>query len=118
MMRLTSDRDCSQYRAFRASSGRGRTAGERPRRHAVDRAAVRTDDGSGNVTLPSTGGRPISVVIMIFGVAVLFNLARASIVPSKARFRCPTCGLRRYDVDAVHCEACGTVLNIPDEGLS
>jgi voltage-gated potassium channel len=22
----------------------------------------------------------------------------------------------RHDVDAVHCKACGTVLNIPDEG--
>jgi voltage-gated potassium channel len=26
--------------------------------------------------------------------------------------------LQRHDSDAVHCKACGTVLNIPDEGLT
>jgi len=51
-------------------------------------------------------------------VTVFFSLGHASIVPSKARFRCPTCGLRRSAVDAVHCEACGTLLNILDEGLA
>ena len=28
----------------------------------------------------------------------------------------PVCGLLRHDPDAVHCKACGRVLNIPDEG--
>ena len=36
--------------------------------------------------------------------------------PHKVRFPCPTCGLQRHDLDAVHCKACGVVLNIPDEG--
>jgi voltage-gated potassium channel len=57
-------------------------------------------------------------VIMIFGVTLFFNLAKALIAPSKVRFACPTCGLQRHDVDAVHCKACGTVLNIPDEGAN
>jgi voltage-gated potassium channel len=55
---------------------------------------------------------------MIFGVTLFFNLARALLTPSKVRFPCPTCGLQHHDSDAVHCKACGTVLNIPDEGLT
>jgi len=75
-----------------------------------------TTTGFGDITLPSTMGRLITVVIMIFGVTLFFNLARALISPSKVRFPCPVCGLQRHDVDAVHCKACGTVLAIPDEG--
>ena len=77
-----------------------------------------TTTGFGDITLPGTTGRLISVVIMIFGVTLFFNLARALIAPNKVRFPCPTCGLQRHDIDAVHCKACGTVLNIPDEGLT
>ena len=75
-----------------------------------------TTTGFGDITLPGTVGRLISVVIMIFGVTLFFNLARALLTPNKVRFPCPTCGLQRHDSDAVHCKACGTVLNIPDEG--
>lgn len=77
-----------------------------------------TTTGFGDITLPGTVGRLLSVVIMIFGVTLFFNLARALISPNKVRFSCPTCGLQRHDVDAVHCKACGTVLNIPDEGVA
>ena len=75
-----------------------------------------TTTGFGDITLPGTTGRLISVCIMIFGVTLFFNLARAMFQPYKIRFPCPTCGLRRHDIDAVHCKACGKVLNIPDEG--
>ena len=75
-----------------------------------------TTTGFGDITLPGTLGRLLSVVIMIFGVTLFFNLARALISPAKVRFTCPTCGLKRHDADAVHCKACGTLLNIPDEG--
>jgi voltage-gated potassium channel len=75
-----------------------------------------TTTGFGDITLPGTLGRLISVAIMIFGVTLFFNLARALISPSKVRFSCPTCGLLRHDFDAVHCKACGEILNIPDEG--
>jgi voltage-gated potassium channel len=76
-----------------------------------------TTTGFGDITLQGTLGRMISVVIMIFGVTLFFNLARALLTPHKVRFPCPTCGLQRHDSDAVHCKACGHVLNIPDEGL-
>lgn len=75
-----------------------------------------TTTGFGDITLPGTTGRLISVAIMIFGVTLFFNLARALLSPHKVRFPCPTCALQRHDADAVHCKACGTVLNIPDEG--
>ncbi len=77
-----------------------------------------TTTGFGDITLPGTTGRLIAVVIMIFGVTLFFNLARALINPLKVRFACPDCGLQRHDADAVHCKACGKTLNIPDEGLT
>jgi len=74
-----------------------------------------TTTGFGDITLPGTTGRLISVAIMIFGVTLFFGLAKAVLRPGKVRFPCPTCGLLRHDPDAVHCKACGQVLNIPNE---
>ena len=75
-----------------------------------------TTTGFGDITLPGTTGRLISVVIMILGVTLFFNLAKALLQPRKIFFPCPDCGLRRHEPDAVHCKACGRLLNIPDEG--
>jgi voltage-gated potassium channel len=75
-----------------------------------------TTTGYGDIVLKDTVGRLISVVIMIFGVTLFLRLAQVLFRPNKVRFPCPTCGLQRHDPDAVHCKACGTVLNIPDEG--
>ena len=75
-----------------------------------------TTTGFGDITLPGTSGRMISVLIMIFGVTLFLRLAQVLFRPHKVRFPCPTCGLQRHDPDAVHCKACGTLLNIPDEG--
>jgi voltage-gated potassium channel len=75
-----------------------------------------TTTGFGDITLPGTTGRMISVVIMIFGVTLFLRLAQVLFRPHKVRHPCPTCGLQRHDPDAVHCKACGTTLNIPDEG--
>jgi voltage-gated potassium channel len=75
-----------------------------------------TTTGFGDITLPGTSGRLISVIIMIFGVTLFLRLARVLLQPHKVRFPCPTCNLQRHDVDAVHCKACGTQLSIPDEG--
>jgi voltage-gated potassium channel len=75
-----------------------------------------TTTGFGDITLEGTFGRFISIVIMILGVTLFLMLLRVLIQPTKVRFRCPTCALMRHDADAVHCKACGTVLQIPDEG--
>jgi voltage-gated potassium channel len=75
-----------------------------------------TTTGFGDITLPGTAGRLITVAIMIFGVTLFLNLAKVLVSPTKVRFICPSCGLFRHDVDAVHCKACGVLLNIPDDG--
>lgn len=76
-----------------------------------------TTTGFGDITLPGTAGRLISVIIMLAGVTLFLRLAQALFRPAKVRFTCPSCGLRRHEPDAVHCKACGAMLNIPDEGL-
>jgi voltage-gated potassium channel len=72
--------------------------------------------GFGDVTLVGNSGKLLSVGIMIFGISLFLRLIQVLLRPVKAHFPCPTCGLRRHDHDAVHCKACGTVLNIPDDG--
>jgi voltage-gated potassium channel len=78
--------------------------------------AALTTTGFGDITLTGTLGHLISVVIMIFGVTLFLRLVQVLLRPDKVRFPCPVCGLQRHDRDAVHCKACGTTLNIPDEG--
>jgi voltage-gated potassium channel len=75
-----------------------------------------TTTGFGDITLQGSLGRLISVVIMIFGVTLFLRLLQTLLRPQKVRFPCPECGLQRHEVDAVFCKACGTKLNIPDEG--
>lgn len=76
-----------------------------------------TTTGFGDITLPGTTGRLISVIIMLAGVTLFLRLAQALFRPAKVRFTCTACGLQRHEPDAVHCKACGALLNIPDEGL-
>ena len=75
-----------------------------------------TTTGYGDITLPGTTGRMLSVVIMLAGVTLFLRLAQAMFRPTKVRFPCPSCGLQRHEPDAVHCKSCGVVLCIPDEG--
>lgn len=74
-----------------------------------------TTTGFGDITLPGTTGRLISIAIMIFGVTLFLGLLRAVLRPHKVRFSCTQCGLMRHELDAVHCKACGQLLNIPNE---
>lgn len=75
-----------------------------------------TTTGFGDITLEGTFGRMTAVVIMIFGVSLFLRLVQVMLRPDKVNHRCPDCGLSRHDRDAVHCKACGRLLNIPDEG--
>lgn len=79
-------------------------------------ATALTTTGFGDVTLTGTLGRVTSVIIMIFGVTLFLRLVQVLLRPHKVRFPCPSCGLQRHEVDAVHCKTCGTPLKIPDEG--
>ena len=74
-----------------------------------------TTTGFGDITLPGTWGRLLTIVIMISGITLFVRLAQTLIRPDKVRFTCETCGLMRHDPDAVHCKACGELLNIPNE---
>jgi voltage-gated potassium channel len=79
--------------------------------------AALSTTGFGDVTLiGSTGGELLSVAMMIVGISLFFRLAQAAFRSGggKVRHPCPQCGLQRHDADAVHCKACGLVLNIPD----
>jgi voltage-gated potassium channel len=79
--------------------------------------ATVTTTGFGDITLPGTFGKLTSIVVMIVGISLFVRLAQSLFRPHKVRFPCPQCGLQRHDPDAVHCKACGHVLNIPnDEG--
>ena len=75
-----------------------------------------TTTGFGDITLHGELGRLTAVAIMIFGVTLFLRLLQTLLRPHKVRFPCPSCGLQRHEVDAVYCKACGTRLNIPDEG--
>lgn len=74
-----------------------------------------TTTGYGDLTLPGTLGKLTSIVTMIIGITLFVRLAHAVVRPVKVAFQCDDCGLQRHDIDAVHCKACGNLLNIPND---
>ena len=79
--------------------------------------ATLTTTGFGDITLPGNWGRVLSIVVMLTGITLFLRLAQTIMKPHKVSHPCPTCGLHKHDVDAVHCKACGEPLCIPDEGV-
>ena len=75
-----------------------------------------TTTGFGDITLKDTGGKLLSVIIMIVGVSLFLQLLKAIFRPPKVRFTCEDCGLMMHDRDAVCCKHCGKVLAIPSDG--
>lgn len=75
-----------------------------------------TTTGFGDITLPGTAGKLLSVVIMLAGISLFLRLVQTIFRPSKVRHECPVCGLLRHDSDSIHCKHCGTVLHIRTEG--
>jgi voltage-gated potassium channel len=74
-----------------------------------------TTTGFGDITLPGTWGRLLSIFMMLSGVSLFVRLAQVILRPVKVLFPCPACGLQRHDADAVHCKACGKLLAIPND---
>lgn len=74
-----------------------------------------TTTGFGDIILPGAWGKLLSIMIMISGITLFVRLAQTLFRPYKVYFPCPVCGLSRHDTDAVHCKACGTTLNIPND---
>jgi len=79
-------------------------------------ATALSTTGFGDITLQGTGGRLLSVVIMVFGVTLFLRLAQVLFRPSKVRYECPHCGLQRHEPDAVHCKHCGHIVHLDSEG--
>jgi voltage-gated potassium channel len=75
-----------------------------------------TTTGFGDIVLQGEYGRLLAVLIMLIGFALFVRLVQAVFRPQKVEFRCPDCGLKRHESDAVHCKHCGRVLNIDSEG--
>ena len=78
--------------------------------------ATLTTTGFGDITMTTTGGKLLAVFIMVVGVALFVQLARAIFQPSKIKQKCPECGLNRHEMDALHCKHCGEPLKIETEG--
>ncbi|MGE3143177.1 MAG: potassium channel family protein [Hyphomonadaceae bacterium] len=71
-----------------------------------------TTTGYGDIVLPGPWGRVLSIFIMVIGISLFVRLAQVALRPSKVVHPCPGCGLRRHELDAVHCKACGHLLRI------
>ncbi len=80
--------------------------------------ATLTTTGFGDITLPGSTGRLLSVAIMIFGVSLFIRLVQVMLRPPKVRHECPDCALKLHDADAVHCKHCGRVIHIETEGIA
>ncbi|MBK1697067.1 ion channel [Rhodovibrio salinarum] len=78
--------------------------------------ATLTTTGFGDITMTTAGGKLLSVFIMVVGVALFVQLARAMFQPSKIRYKCSECGLNRHEPDAIHCKHCGEQLQIETAG--
>jgi voltage-gated potassium channel len=77
--------------------------------------ATVTTTGFGDIVLPGIAGKLTAIVTMIIGISLFVRLAQSIFRPVKVFFPCPECGLQRHEPDAVHCKACGHLLNIPDD---
>jgi voltage-gated potassium channel len=75
-----------------------------------------TTTGFGDITLIGGGGHILAVLIMIFGISLFLRLIQTIFRPGKIRYECPSCGLNRHDIDAVHCKHCGKILHIRTRG--
>ncbi len=78
--------------------------------------ATLTTTGFGDITPEGDSGKLLSILIMVFGVALFVRLAQSVFRPSKVSYTCPDCGLGRHDPDAIHCKHCGRVVKIDSEG--
>ncbi len=78
--------------------------------------ATLTTTGFGDITMETPGGKLLAVFIMVVGVALFVQLARAIFQPSKIKYKCPGCGLNRHEPDAIHCKHCGEPLKIETGG--
>ena len=75
-----------------------------------------TTTGFGDITLPGTSGRLLSIVMMLVGVSLFVRMLQVLLRPQRLRQRCSSCGLAEHETDAVHCKRCGALLIINATG--
>ena len=71
-----------------------------------------TTTGFGDITLPGTTGRLLSIVMMIVGVSLFVRMAQVLFRPRRMHHKCASCGLSEHETDAVHCKRCGMLLHL------
>ncbi len=76
-----------------------------------------TTTGFGDITLQGDTGHMLSVIIMVFGISLFLRLVQTIFRPQKVNYKCPTCGLKQHDPDAIHCKHCGEAVKIETDGL-
>jgi voltage-gated potassium channel len=74
-----------------------------------------TTVGFGDITPMSEGGRWVTVVMILSGIALIpWQVSRIVkewvYMASKKEIICPGCGLRYHDKDASHCKSCGHLI--------
>ena len=78
--------------------------------------ATLTTTGFGDIVLQGNSGRLLAVVIMVAGFALFLRLIQTIFRPDHVKYKCPDCGLREHDRDAIHCKHCGRVIDIGTDG--
>jgi voltage-gated potassium channel len=74
-----------------------------------------TTTGFGDITLPGTAGRLLTIVMMIVGVSLFVRMVQVLFRPLRVHHKCDSCGLSEHETNAIHCKRCGALLNIPAE---
>ena len=69
--------------------------------------ATVTTTGFGDIIVVGSGGKPLSIIIMILGVTLFFRLVKSIFVPSQLYIICAHCGNDHHALDAHYCNQCG-----------
>ena len=69
--------------------------------------ATVTTTGFGDITVVGTGGKLLSIIIMILGVTLFFRLIKSLFVPRQLYTICQGCGHDHHTLDAHYCNQCG-----------
>jgi voltage-gated potassium channel len=72
--------------------------------------AMLTTTGFGDITLPGTAARLLSILMMIVGVSLFVRMVQVLFRPTRVLQSWSSCGLSEHESDAVHCKRCGTLL--------
>lgn len=75
-----------------------------------------TTTGYGDIILQDDLGRLLTILIMVFGVALFLRLVQQIFRPHKVVQKCKHCGLKQHDPDASHCKHCGNIVHIETDG--